>query len=215
MLLAVVFVAFRTLRAFRQSKQALIESASLVNVIVEALSSRIHRSELNLAALRSDIMTESRRGEALQAEQLTLHASQERILRQLEDVVSTDKRLVAELEQFKSKLSELHQVGPALPKRESLGTAISDGDILSRLTTTERLTLEILRAEGPKGAPELGKRLEKSREHTSRLMKKLYMEGYVTRESNRSPFRYKLNESVRSTLESGVTRLIEEQPEST
>ena len=216
-LLIVMLVALKVIRAFRQSKQAVIESASLVNVIVDALSTRIHRSELTLAALRSDIMSESRRGEALQAEQITLQASQEQILRQLEDVLSTDKRLVAELEQFKSKLSEVHQVRTAegLPKRENLRAVISDGDILSTLTPTERLTLEILRAEGAKGAPELGKRLEKSREHTSRLMKKLYMEGYVTRESNHSPFRYKLNESVRSALESGATRVIEEEREPT
>ena len=216
-LLIVTLIAWRALRAFRQSKQAVIESASLVNVIVDALSSRIHRSELTLAALRSDIMSESRRGEALQAEQVTLQTSQEQILRQLEDVLSTDKRLVAELEQFKSRLSELQQVRIAegLPKRENLGVLISDGDILSTLTPTERLTLEVLRAEGVKGAPELGKRLEKSREHTSRLMKKLYMEGYVTRESNHSPFRYKLNESVRSALESGENRLIEKEREST
>jgi len=216
-LLIVTLIAWRALRAFRQSKQAVIESASLVNVIVDALSSRIHRSELTLAALRSDIMSESRRGEALQAEQVTLQTSQGQILRQLEDVLSTDKRLVAELEQFKSRLSELQQVGIAegLPKRENLGVLISDGDILSTLTPTERLTLEVLRAEGVKGAPELGKRLEKSREHTSRLMKKLYMEGYVTRESNHSPFRYKLNESVRSALESGENRLIEKEREST
>jgi hypothetical protein len=213
----VIAVALKALRAFRQSKQAVIESASLVNVIVDALSSRIHRSELTLAALRSDIMAESRRGETLQAEQITLHTSQEQILRQLEDVLSTDRRLVAELEQFKSKLTELRQVRTTegLPKRENLGAVISDGDILSTLTPTERLTLEILRAEGAKGAPELGKRLEKSREHTSRLMKKLYMEGYVTRDSNHSPFRYKLNDSVRSALESGGNRVIEEEREST
>jgi DNA-binding MarR family transcriptional regulator len=56
--------------------------------------------------------------------------------------------------------------------------------------------------EGAKTAPEIGKHLKKSREHTSRLMKKLYIEGYVDRESNRSPFRYKLNETLRSTFES-------------
>jgi DNA-binding MarR family transcriptional regulator len=79
---------------------------------------------------------------------------------------------------------------------------VSDGDFLASLTPTERLTLEILRDEGAKAAPEIGKRLQKSREHTSRLMKKLYMEGYVDRESNRAPFRYRLNEALRSTFES-------------
>jgi DNA-binding MarR family transcriptional regulator len=68
------------------------------------------------------------------------------------------------------------------------------------LTPTERQTIEILTREGPKAAPDLGRRLKKSREHMARLMKKLYFEGYVDRETNRAPFRYRLNEKVRSNL---------------
>jgi DNA-binding MarR family transcriptional regulator len=72
---------------------------------------------------------------------------------------------------------------------------------MASLTPTEHETLEILRQEGPQAAPELGKRLRKSREHTSRLMKKLYLEGYVDRETNHAPFRYKVNDSLRLALE--------------
>jgi DNA-binding MarR family transcriptional regulator len=99
-----------------------------------------------------------------------------------------------------------------LPSRENFATTLSEADLLLNLTATERLTLEILRDEGSKGAPELGKRLNKSREHTSRLMKKLYMEGFVKRESNHTPFRYKLNDEVRSALESAPNRVTEEEP---
>jgi predicted ArsR family transcriptional regulator len=74
--------------------------------------------------------------------------------------------------------------------------------VLSSLNPTERQIIEILAREGPKAAPDLGHRLKKSREHIARLMKKLYFEGYVDRESNRSPFKYALNDKVRS--ESGL-----------
>ena len=76
---------------------------------------------------------------------------------------------------------------------------------VAALTQTESQVLEILRREGPKAAPELGHRMRKSREHMARLMKKLYLDGYVDRESNRAPFRYKLNEKVGSMLEHGET----------
>ena len=123
----------------------------------------------------------------------------------LEEILANDKRLMLEFEQLKSKLNTIQQRSPvndAAPKHENLAAQVSDGDFLASLTPTERLTLEILRDEGAKAAPEIGKRLKKSREHTSRLMKKLYTEGYVDRESNHAPFRYKLNEALRSTLES-------------
>ena len=215
-LLATGVVGLRAIRAFKQSKQAVTESASLLGVIVDALTARIQRSESTLASLRSEIMNETRRGDMLEGDQSTLRASYEQIVRQLQDILSTDKKLILELEHIKSKMSEVperRQGIEGLPKPVNLRTAISEGDVLAALTPTERSTLEILRVEGAKGAPELGKRLSKSREHTSRLMKKLYMEGYVSRESSRAPFRYKLNDVVRSALESAARPITEEPTE--
>ena len=158
----------------------------------------------------------TRRTDALEGRQAALLSSCERTIHQLEDVLSNDKKFIVELEQLKSRLVE-NKIGPqvqqGLPRRENFAALISEEDVLSSLTPTERRTLEILRLEGAKGAPELGNRLMKSREHTSRLMKKLYMEGYVSRESNRAPFRYKLNEAVRSAMESPEGHVTAERPE--
>ena len=198
------FFGRRTTRAFQQSKQAIVESASLVSVIVDSLSSRIQRSESVMIQLRSDMEATMQRSDALAGEQVNLRASHQETLNHLQEILASDKKLILEFEQIKSKLNSIHQrsaTTDALPKRENLAAVVSDGDFLASLTPTERLTLEILRDEGAKAAPEIGKRLNKSREHTSRLMKKLYLEGYVDRETNRAPFRYKLNEALRSTLE--------------
>ena len=215
MLLAAI-VGVTAVRAFKQSKQAVTESASLLSVIVDALSLRIQRSESVLAKLRSDMILSTRRTDALEDRQGALLSSHERTINQLEDVLANDRKLVVELEQLKTRLGELQRTPrgvEGLPRRENFAAVISEGDLLSTLTPTERHTLEILRLEGTKGAPEIGKRLMKSREHTSRLMKKLYMEGYVSRESNHAPFRYKLNEAVRSALESSESQITAERPE--
>jgi predicted HTH transcriptional regulator len=136
-------------------------------------------------------------------------------MRQVQEVLSSNKKLIVDLEQLRSKINAIpqgNQTIEGLPSRENFATALSEGDIVSSLTPTERLTLEILRVEGSKGAPELAQRLNKSREHTSRLMKKLYMEGFAKRESNHTPFKYKLNEEVRSALESTSDQFTETQP---
>jgi DNA-binding MarR family transcriptional regulator len=162
------------------------------------------------------VATAARQGDKFETEQVQLHAAYERVLNQLQDAMANDKKLIMDLEKLKAKVGELPQ-GPqaieGLPRRENFATILSEGDMLAALTPTERCTLEILRVEGSKGAPELGKRLNKSREHTSRLMKKLYMEGYVNRESNHTPFRYKLNDEVRSALESAGNQVTAEQAE--
>jgi len=199
-------VGWKTTRAFRQSKKAVVESASLINVIVDALTARIQRSESVTRKLRLEMETTARRSENLEVAQGDLRKSHLQLLTQVQEALDNDKKLIITLEQLKAKVSTLPErraetgLG-SLPKRENLGPTVSEGDVLGTITPTEREVLEILRVEGPKAAPDLGKRLNKSREHTSRLMKKLYMEGYVDREANHAPFRYKLNESLRSSLE--------------
>jgi len=204
-LIFALFVAGRSVRAFRQSRQAVNESASLLQVIVSSLSQRIQSSESVLNSLNSRFQDADRRGNQLETAHADIRLAYLQVLRHLEEILSNDKRLIIELEQMKTKFAASQQKPPpselALNSQRSLTAGIG-GDILASLTDTERQTLEILLKEGPKAAPELGRKLRKSREHTSRLMKKLYLEGYVERESNRAPFRYKVSEIVRKTMDS-------------
>jgi len=83
------------------------------------------------------------------------------------------------------------------------GIAISEGrqDSLPAITTpTELQVLALLSEQGPKSAPEIGKVIGRSREHSARLMKKLYEEGYVNRDQMRIPFRYSAVERVRASF---------------
>jgi hypothetical protein len=78
---------------------------------------------------------------------------------------------------------------PAIPLRRDKAMAA--------LTETEIAVLEFLAAEGPKTAPEIKEKVQLSREHTARLMKRLYEEGYLERETGKLPFKY----SVKSEME--------------
>ncbi|MEM3536142.1 MAG: helix-turn-helix domain-containing protein [Candidatus Bathyarchaeia archaeon] len=71
---------------------------------------------------------------------------------------------------------------------------------LAPLTQTELSVLETLASEGPKTAPEIKAKIKLSREHTARLMKKLYEEGYVERETGKIPFRYRVKEELGKLL---------------
>jgi hypothetical protein len=44
-------------------------------------------------------------------------------------------------------------------------------------------------------------------------MKKMYLEGYVDRETNRAPFRYRLSETARSALTPTNTEVTEKSSE--
>src|SRR5207245_7248291 len=80
------------------------------------------------------------------------------------------------------------------------------GTLPSITTPTELQVLTMLANEGPKSAPEIGRVVGRSREHTARLMKKLYEEGYIRRDQTRIPFRYSLVERVKQTFKKRETR---------
>jgi hypothetical protein len=61
-------------------------------------------------------------------------------------------------------------------------------------TSTNDLIKEILDllADGPKTSREIEKAIGKSREHTARLMKRLYDMGYIKRDESMRPYKYTL-----------------------
>lgn len=71
---------------------------------------------------------------------------------------------------------------------------------LAPLTETELAVLEMLSTEGPKTAPEIKERVKLSREHTARLMKKLYEDGYLERDTSKTPFKYSVKKEMEKLL---------------
>ncbi len=63
----------------------------------------------------------------------------------------------------------------------------------------------MLSMEGPKTAPEIKERVQLSREHTARLMKKLYEKGYLERETGKIPFKYSLKKEMGKFLKKTET----------
>jgi DNA-binding IclR family transcriptional regulator len=59
----------------------------------------------------------------------------------------------------------------------------------------------MLSKEGAKTAPEIKERVRLSREHTARLMKKLYEEGYLEREAGKIPFKYSIKKEMEKLMQ--------------
>lgn len=195
LLVIVVITARWTLKGFNQSKQALREAASYVSVIVAALSPRIESLEEISNQVRDAIGALTAESTGLRSSDASLESRCQELEKSVEDMITRYKQILQELESIRSK--------PVPPVAE-LRPVLQEDPILERLNATERETLQILK-EGPLHAPELGRRINKSREHMARLMKRLYLEGYVDREADQPPFRYKLNDKLRSSLGAPVS----------
>jgi len=121
--------------------------------------------------------------------------AQETLTKKVEDLSVKQKTL----EEQGQEKTEKPIVGPfSLEKKE-----VRKG--LDKLNSTELQVLNML-LEKSMPAPEIGRSISKTREHTARLMKKLYEEGYIERETNKIPYSYKINESLRNFLEEVKSR---------
>lgn len=101
---------------------------------------------------------------------------------------------IMNLENKLKKLTELPEVNI-----ESV-VPIRRDKALAALTDTEVAVLEFLSTQGSKTAPEIKEKVNLSREHTARLMKKLYDNGYLERDTGKIPFKYSIKREMDNIL---------------
>jgi uncharacterized protein YhaN len=72
--------------------------------------------------------------------------------------------------------------------------------VLNKLNSTEFMVLEILDREGEMTVPRLRERIRKTREHTARLLKKLYDNGFIDRVTGSIPYKYKIRKELKDLI---------------
>ena len=113
------------------------------------------------------------------------------------DFASLKERLIDFEERNKLPISQEGREEPVIQLRREKA--------IGALTDTEISVLEMLAKEGSKTAPEIKNNVRLSREHTARLMKKLYEGGYVERETGKMPFRYSVKKEMEALLQKPQT----------
>jgi DNA-binding MarR family transcriptional regulator len=115
----------------------------------------------------------------------------------IKDIEDSQEMLRVKITGFEEQIQKF-TVAPEI-KGESV-IPIKRDKAMAALTDTEIAVLEMLSSEGSKTAPEVKDRVHLSREHTARLMKKLYEEGYLEREVGKIPFRYSIKKEMEKLL---------------
>jgi len=118
-------------------------------------------------------------------------------LAKLRDIETSREALEKRISDLQGEVQKIcitpeRNVEPVIPIRRDKA--------LAALTGTEIAVLEMLTSEGAKTAPEIKERVQLSREHTARLMKKLYEEGYLERETGKIPFKYNVKKEMETHL---------------
>ncbi len=206
--------AFRTYRQRLDSHEGQIES----------LKRSLNESSGSLRWLRGRILGQERKiARATEAALISLEASKRTLdhslategrLKELELQAEKGRDVLKELDQIDSLRREMaalaseHQASPVsvAPMRPTglvdAPTGLPAGEgALARLTETELKVLGVLTTEGAKTSRELERTIGRTREHTARVMKKLYLEGYVDRDTHKLPYVYRVNEKLKAAVQ--------------
>jgi predicted transcriptional regulator len=143
-----------------------------------------------LRALESKIATDLEEGKSVSMRLVDLEKKASDFVASQEAITSKVASLEEQANQFKLA-PEMHFEGVIPLKREKA---------MAQLTDTEVSVLELLVSEGAQTAPEIKEKVKLSREHTARLMKKLYEEGYLERETGKIPFKYSIKKEMEKLL---------------
>jgi len=137
--------------------------------------------------------------------------AKEATLKGLEAVKTMQNRVESTESTVESLKKEVQKLAAA-PKqrvvvRQDLSAPIpvQQGNVLAQLTETELSALKKIVELGEGVVPEIKEHLGTTREHTARMLKKLYEFGFVDRCTNAMPYRYSVRKEIRD--------LIQQQPE--
>ena len=122
---------------------------------------------------------------------------------QLEEMKSEVKSIKEAQDKVMQKLVEIEKIKQEVYVPEvkiEAAIPIKREKALEPLTETELRVLETIGKEGEKTAPEIREKIGLTREHTARLMKKLYKDGYLERDTHKMPYIYRLKEEMQKIL---------------
>jgi DNA-binding MarR family transcriptional regulator len=126
----------------------------------------------------------------------------EGVNKKVDDIKAAQNKImqrIAEVEKIKYKVQVSEaKIEAAIP--------IKKEKALAPLTETELTALETIAKEGEKTAPEIREKIKLTREHTARLMKKLYEDGYLERDTHKMPYTYRLKEEMQKILKKREVR---------
>jgi predicted transcriptional regulator len=177
--------------SFNKQLQRQEEQVDKVSYKVEALSKRSEDMVAKVEAVENRMTYVAKFTEASEAEK-KLSADVEKLNKRIDDITKAQEEITRHV----SEIPEA-KIEAAIPiKRERA---------LAPLTETELRVLELIAERGEKTAPEIKDQIRLTREHTARLVKKLYEEGYLERNTEKTPYAYRVKEEMLKILKKTET----------
>ena len=199
MLFAVTTIAsFIYYKKISQAQEEYEESRDLVRGITNGFTRQISRLMAAISGFESDASDAHRvAAQALEATKVAVEASK--------SGVDERKLLTERFEGTEKAIEDMRKEIQALSERPILPVQavsidapipLQQRDVLSQLTPTEFDVLTLIDEMGEGSVPEIREKIQKTREHTARLLKKLFDKGFIDRNTRSMPYRYHLRKEI-------------------
>ena len=197
---------------YKRIKEAQAEydnSKDLVRSITVAFSQQLKKVARSIGTVEkgaaeaqfhaSEALKES--GEAVEAVKVTSDQLSE-LSGKMEE---TDKKIESLLEEMQS-LARSRPVATVQPSVDAAIPLRQDA-VLERLTPTELEVLMLIEEMGEASGPAIRESINKTREHTARLLKKLYEQGFIDRNTSGMPYRYNVRKEIKELIQERKERM--------
>jgi chromosome segregation ATPase len=215
LLVGTIFLLFLTAvttvlyyRRIKGARSKYEEAKDVVGDVVVSFNKQLqrHEEQLEKTSYRIEGLAAKSENAVEKVEELEKHASD--LSSKVAVTFDTQSRLLKDVEDVKVELTDIRKAQAEIEKRITetpeakieAAIPIRREHALAALTETELRVLEFIADGGEKTAPEIRDLTRLTREHSARLVKKLYSEGYLERDIKKVPYRYRVKDEMLKIL---------------
>jgi len=215
-ILLLFFTIAMTALYYKRMKKVAKEHAEAKNVvsdIVVSFNKQLQRQEEQFGKVSYRVEALSKRSEDMAVKVEGMETRITDMASKVTEVPEAEKKLNKEIENLKEKFGDITKAQEEIKKhvleipeaKIEAAIPIKRERALAPLTETELRVLEIIAEKGEKTSPEIKDMIKLTREHTARLVKKLYEEGYLERSTEKTPYAYRVKEEMLKILKKTAT----------
>jgi hypothetical protein len=180
-----------------------VKAKNVIGEVIISFDKQIQRLEdhIKVATYKTEVISESAKiSRKLEERENCLNA----LVPKVSNVSEMEERVKIQLDNMQKRIDDVVKVQSELEQRLTEVPEIKNETVipikreraLAPLTETELRVLEIIADGSAKTAPVIKNSIKLTREHTARLVRKLYEEGYLERETESTPYKYRVKEEM-------------------
>lgn len=177
------------------------DSKDAVRNISSGFTRQVKRMESELDRIESEaLQAKYMANEAMNSGQGTGDATLKGLekVKELSDRVDTIETSIESMRGDLQKIASQPRIVQQVPVTAPI--PVEGDNILQQITGTELEVLKMIVDLGEGTVPEIKDVIGKTREHTARLLKKLYEKGYIDRNTSSMPYRYSIRKEIRELI---------------